>query len=198
MDISPRARWQLAAFGNPADLRDDLRRLCDFGHWATGGAAVIGVPPSGAAFATYAGRPLARERTLAKVRANFILTCAPHRRGTAARGAIPRQHQHKVIRDVGAIADIEAGIRTRPYTALTLRPVAKWKICRRAIGFSLTALYNPLRSSDSFARVWRSANYQLIKRCFASSIAARAARALTLQEIPSMWPPATRFSASPC
>jgi len=60
-------------------LRDDLRRLCDFGHWATGGAAVIGVPPSGAAFATYAGRPLARERTLAKVRANFMLTFVPLR-----------------------------------------------------------------------------------------------------------------------
>ena len=126
MDIPPRARWQLAALGNPADLRDDLRRLCDFGHWVTVRAAVIGVPPSGAAFATYAGRPLARERTLAKVRANFILTCAPHRRGTVARGAIPRQHQHKVIRDVGAIADVEAGIRIRLYTVLTWRPAAKW------------------------------------------------------------------------
>ena len=83
MDIPPRARWQLAAFGNPADLRDDLRRLCDFGHWAIGGAAVIGVPSSGAAFATYAGRALAfdpREHTLAKVRANFILTFVPLRR----------------------------------------------------------------------------------------------------------------------
>jgi len=73
------------------------------------------------------------------------------------RDTIPRQHHREVIRDVGAIADVEAGVCLNvkrlcsALTRLSAVTVAKWKICRRAISFSLTALYNLLRSSHSFA-----------------------------------------------